>query len=104
MPSAMNSGGDSGIARRWRRERRIAANAPAAGRPRTADPPTATVASGSGQEETSAVGTGEVLMFRFHRDRCHARCTIPAIHDRLLSTAYCPCSLPHTTLEELSPG
>ena len=38
MPSAMNLGRDSGIARRWGRERRIRANAPAAGRPRTANP------------------------------------------------------------------
>jgi hypothetical protein len=58
----------------------------------------------SGQEETSAVGAGEVLMFRFHRDRSRAWCIIPAIHDRLLPTMYCLCSLPHTTLEELSPG
>jgi hypothetical protein len=53
MPSAMNLGRDSGIARRWRRERRIGANAPAAGRPQTADPPAATVASGSGQSTKS---------------------------------------------------
>jgi hypothetical protein len=45
----------------------------------------------------------KVLMFLFHRDRCHARCITPAIHDQLLSSTYCLCSLHHTTLEELSP-
>jgi hypothetical protein len=64
----------------------------------------AKAASPVGQEETSPVGTPEVLMLQFHRDRCHAWCIILAIHDRLLPTAYCLCFLPHTTLEELSPG
>jgi hypothetical protein len=97
-------GGTSFYCRRWQGASTVGHITATTGAPQRPDAAADGGGAGPRQEETSAVGRGKVLMFRFHCDRCHAWCTILAIHDRLLPTAYCLCFLPHTTLEELSPG